>query len=432
MAITREALYKEVWSEPMTTVARRYDVSSNYLARICAMLNVPHPPRGYWAKHAVNTAPQKPPLPPATGAHASRWERGALPDAPQSPVGTELPAPGPKRRKWARPAVHPLVDNVDALFKATYVSSISESNYLRPRKRALADVTTSEEHLSDALHLASEFYLALEDRGYKVTMASGGHLGRRPEVDHREIPPKPIAGGYDHAAHDRWSPSRLTVTAIGALAVGLSVYELSTKVSGRHYNGQWTPLSEIPANSRSSRLSDYVYERDRSSGRFCIRAYSPYSVASWQQEWRETAPGQLLKRLKGICVEIEAAAPRLLELIAEGERKAEEERIRWLRQREEEAKREEARRRIEAAEASRKSLLEAIDAWGVTMRLQAFFEDVDRRIAEMPVEEREQMFARLKEARAIVGSTNALEKFRAWKNPAEVFKQLGESSRRWW
>ena len=31
--VTREHLYSEVWAEPMTTVAKRYDVSLNYLAR---------------------------------------------------------------------------------------------------------------------------------------------------------------------------------------------------------------------------------------------------------------------------------------------------------------------------------------------------------------------------------------------------------------
>jgi hypothetical protein len=42
--------YAEVWAEPMTRVAARYDVSANYLARVCFHLNVPVPHRGYWAK----------------------------------------------------------------------------------------------------------------------------------------------------------------------------------------------------------------------------------------------------------------------------------------------------------------------------------------------------------------------------------------------
>lgn len=46
MSVPREKLYEEVWAEPMTTVSKRYGVSSVYLARICEQLRVPRPPRG--------------------------------------------------------------------------------------------------------------------------------------------------------------------------------------------------------------------------------------------------------------------------------------------------------------------------------------------------------------------------------------------------
>jgi len=36
MSITRDKLYEEVWAEPMTKVAARFKVSSNYLARVPA------------------------------------------------------------------------------------------------------------------------------------------------------------------------------------------------------------------------------------------------------------------------------------------------------------------------------------------------------------------------------------------------------------
>jgi hypothetical protein len=47
MTVMREKLFKEVWSEPMTTVAKRYGVSSNYLARVCERMGLPRPERGY-------------------------------------------------------------------------------------------------------------------------------------------------------------------------------------------------------------------------------------------------------------------------------------------------------------------------------------------------------------------------------------------------
>ena len=65
MPVTRDQLYEQVWARPMLTVARDYEVSANYLARVCAALNVPWPPRGYWAKVAAGPKPRRPALPAA-------------------------------------------------------------------------------------------------------------------------------------------------------------------------------------------------------------------------------------------------------------------------------------------------------------------------------------------------------------------------------
>ncbi len=49
--VSREELYQLVWSKPMTKVAEEFNVSSSYMARICSMLNVPRPQRGYDRVH---------------------------------------------------------------------------------------------------------------------------------------------------------------------------------------------------------------------------------------------------------------------------------------------------------------------------------------------------------------------------------------------
>jgi hypothetical protein len=63
--VSRDDLYMLVWAEPMTTVAARYGISTNYLSRVCEHLNVPHPNRGYWAKLCVGKAAKRPTLPVA-------------------------------------------------------------------------------------------------------------------------------------------------------------------------------------------------------------------------------------------------------------------------------------------------------------------------------------------------------------------------------
>ncbi len=46
----RVKLYEEVWKEPVSVVAKRYGVSDTALAKVCRRLDIPLPPRGYWAK----------------------------------------------------------------------------------------------------------------------------------------------------------------------------------------------------------------------------------------------------------------------------------------------------------------------------------------------------------------------------------------------
>ena len=48
--VSREALYAEVWTTPVTVVAPRYGLSDVGLVKICKRLGVPVPARVYWAK----------------------------------------------------------------------------------------------------------------------------------------------------------------------------------------------------------------------------------------------------------------------------------------------------------------------------------------------------------------------------------------------
>ena len=61
--VTRESLYEQAWSTPMTKIAERYGVSSSYLARVYTNLNIPRPAVGYWAQVAVGKRKANPPLP---------------------------------------------------------------------------------------------------------------------------------------------------------------------------------------------------------------------------------------------------------------------------------------------------------------------------------------------------------------------------------
>ena len=63
ISMTREELYKEVWSTPMRTLAKKYGLSDQGLGKKCKKHKIPKPPVGYWQKLEHGKKPVKPPLP---------------------------------------------------------------------------------------------------------------------------------------------------------------------------------------------------------------------------------------------------------------------------------------------------------------------------------------------------------------------------------
>jgi hypothetical protein len=62
--LTRKALYDLVWSEPVSKIAPRYAISDVGFAKLCRRIDVPLPPRGYWAKLKFGKRIRRPPLKP--------------------------------------------------------------------------------------------------------------------------------------------------------------------------------------------------------------------------------------------------------------------------------------------------------------------------------------------------------------------------------
>lgn len=111
MAVSRDKLCEEVWAEPMTTVAARYEVSSSFLARVCERLNVPRPPRGYWVQLKVGKALERPALPEARPGDELEWSRDGEPRrVPRSlPKAREVAPAKRVRLRGERPSHHSLL-----------------------------------------------------------------------------------------------------------------------------------------------------------------------------------------------------------------------------------------------------------------------------------------------------------------------------------
>jgi hypothetical protein len=417
MAVTREILYEEIWAEPMTKVAARYGVSSSFLARVCERLNVPRPSRGYWAQLEVGKASAKPALPEARPGDELEWSREGEPRrVPRAlPQPRSENAPPPQRHRRDRPSRHELLVGAREHFEG---AKESDSGYLRPLKKRLVDVFVTKATLDHALDVANSLFLALEDRGHRVTFAPLDQHLRRPEVDERS------EGGRERYSHGRRGPDRATVVYVGTVAIGLTFFELSEEVEVRYVDGKYVRVADVPPPAPRRRRwappeNVWTHKRDMPSGRLCLRASSPYARATWEKKWQESKGSDLTSKVPQIARELEAEAATIAALVAEGERQAEIERQKWEAQQVKWRAEEAERRRIQNTKESREELFAIIEAWGVAKQIEGFFEDAERRAAELDEDSKNAVLERLRRARTLLGDVDALRRFRAWRAPEE-------------
>jgi hypothetical protein len=172
--VHRESLYREVWEDPISKLAIRYNISDVALAKVCRKLHVPVPPRGYWARiqHGQHvTRPKLPKLP-----------NGALEEATISPVLVRsriLPDVVVKQMEFeVDPAhrisidltreLHPLVRKARAVLNGKSAPS--------DKDLPLA-VQVGKSSRERAFCLLSTMLYAFEERGFKIEVCSGTNSG---------------------------------------------------------------------------------------------------------------------------------------------------------------------------------------------------------------------------------------------------------------
>lgn len=422
MRVTRDELYELVWTEPMQKVAAQFGVSDVYLAEVCSRLNVPRPARGHWARLAAGQTVPRAPLPQPVAGTELEWSRGG---GRVRRVPPDLPKPPSRRRAAPKPraegtSLHPLVAGVAERFKEGRVGYWME--YYKPRKRRLPDLFVSPDTLERALELLNALCLSLEDRGYPVRVGPRDRSYERPPLDPR-VPPRPKQPFWDG-----WAPSGGTITFLGSVAVGLTLFETTERALVTYIRGKKVRVSEAP---RRRSVYDAGQEADILSGRLALRAYSPYSGAPWERTWVEREPGDLAGMLESVIRGLEAAAPEIARLAADAEHQAaidlrrQEAEWRDYQQREEQRRRDNERRelerrRSEAVTRSREDFRSIVDEWAAACRIATFVQDLNMRLSELPPSESALMAARLESARQLLGSNDALERFRTWSSPDEL------------
>jgi hypothetical protein len=408
----------------MTKIAQRFEVSGSYMARMCGLLNVPRPERGYWAKLAVGKAPPQPALPPARPGDQLYWSKEGDP-AFKAKSSSAPPKPKPPEVSDARPVrlpkahIHPLVQGSKATFLKSWPGG--DNDYLKPYKKLLVDITASKTGLDKALSFANELFNSLEGAGRRVVIAPSHDGFSRGELDEREEHRKSRNPRY----RNLWSPWRSTVTYIGDIAIGLSIVEMSEQVVMRYVGGKYVRDADYtPPKSRPHVDHSWTTTQALPSGRLRLIAYSPYGRVDWSREWQETAKTDLGRELKSIIATIEAAAVEMIGWLEAARRKAEIERQEHLAAMER-WRRDDDRREIERSiKDSDKQLREIIEDWREVIAVERFLAGVQERASVLPEEDKSQVLDRLKLAREFLGTQDPLDFFRGWKTPNERYKPI--------
>lgn len=175
--VDREALYEEVWSEPVTVVAPRYGLSDVGLAKICRSLGIPLPSRGYWAKVKAGKIMKRAPLPPvkapgsiATGlkkvpdeiAAARQHLRQATVHAREASCAREI------EEQALQTEIHPLIE--DAGRRLRRRDGWPKESGVRAAPAEVFDLRVTRATMDRALLVADRLLKALEPHGVQAVV----------------------------------------------------------------------------------------------------------------------------------------------------------------------------------------------------------------------------------------------------------------------
>ena len=312
--------------------------------------------------------------------------------------------------------IHGLIREAKGNYDAGY--KVGESQHLRPYKRLLVDVTASLAGLDKGLAFANDLFNALESAGGSVLISSSIENFTRVHIDEHEQLPKKQNAEYSYYHNRLWSPLRPTVVYVGSVAFGLSVIEMTENVEVRYVNGRYVRESDYKPPKASARYADHSWKttKDIPCGRLRLLVYAPYRDVSWSILFQESKDRALTTDIPKIVKSIKNSAELVVEKVKEAERQAEIRRQEW-EERLERSRQEEDRRRVaESIKESREQLSRVIGDWASVVDLEHFFAGVEKRIQDLPEEQRQEVLRRLALARQFIGTQDPLDFFRFVEN----------------
>lgn len=237
--LTREELYKRVWSSPMYKVAAEFGLSGPGLKKICERHGIPTPGRGYWQKLQHGKKPHRPPLPDLPDDQANRSIRLGKPSSPPSPSDRQMACFGPvaEQRHFEDQEANEIVVKDDLRGSHSLIREVREalkagrsrnSRTRRGRRTPILNIKVSRDSERRALLIMNALLKALESRGYPVRISDSSknptvaevfgqevefHLQERRKQVEREPEPDSLRASWDRdrTYHDLKWTGRLTL-----------------------------------------------------------------------------------------------------------------------------------------------------------------------------------------------------------------------------
>jgi len=175
--LKREALYKMVWSEPVSKLARGYGLSDRGLGKICKRLEIPVPGRGYWQMKRKGLKMPVPPLRPAkklnaTGAYIHRTSKPRI-DGEQDYETCDLITA--EKLPENKITVPPSLDSPHSLIAITQRSligaKVDDRGLKQPRARGCLDIRVGQDSVDRAILIMDTLVKALGTRGFDISVA---------------------------------------------------------------------------------------------------------------------------------------------------------------------------------------------------------------------------------------------------------------------
>jgi hypothetical protein len=166
--LDRQTLYELVWSKPTAYLAQEYGISDVAIGKMCQGMNIPKPPRGYWAKVRRGHKLPRPPLPPDSTSARTQVvihppkPRPPRPDPPP-PAGPDIPVPTQLHDP------HRLVARTAAVLKK---QKPGRDGIVFPYGDGALKIEVSEASRERALLIMDTLVKALEQRGHAVAINS--------------------------------------------------------------------------------------------------------------------------------------------------------------------------------------------------------------------------------------------------------------------